>query len=363
MLKIFYEDLTYSIAPSSRIFFYEQIQLIIKMGLFIREDKIENADIIFATTKNIKNIIRSRGQKRTSIVIYKPHIEKDTYLRSKNLINKFKSLLNRLISIQIKNYLYTSEEKKIYYVADNRRIWRALRSKGEESFCLKLIPYFIYDTNENLEKSTIETKIIKLGCIGEATVYDNLFRNFDFDYWENLGISIELHVCFYGPVKNNLIKRLSKKCKIKEINWPEDQAKLIKYFEHVRIFLVPHMLYLGNFGLGWNNKLSMNSSQPNNYHGISKFSCNAGRNYLAAGLNKIFITQPVEEVLKEFIDYPSELFYEDAKEINIAILSSLNPAVSYKAMMSINNFRQREFVQKDNLYKFYQWCGEISNAV
>jgi hypothetical protein len=364
MRKIFYLDTDLNAAPSTRIFFCEQIPLMIEMGLFKRVDKVKDADIIFTTITNIRNFLNISELREKSIVIYKPHIEKDTYLYGKNIVNSLKALFNRLLILRGTSFLFLTKATNVFYIADNRRIWRTLRNNGKKSFHLKLIPYPVYSLLNGTKFTTGKNSAtIRIGCIGESSVYMNLFKNFDFEFWSKLKINIEIYASFYGPASENLIKSLAKKSTVNQINWPLNQKDLSLLYADVDFFLVPHAHFLREYGLNIVNFLSPFSNQPNNFNSSSKFSCNAGRNYLVAGLNKIFITQPTEEVMIEFPKYPYELFYEDYRDINSAILASFDPDINTKAYSAIQDFRENEYNHKFNLKQFYQWCGALNNDV
>jgi hypothetical protein len=365
MQKIFYQNVQRNAPPSSRMFFCEQIPLMISIGLFERTKNILIADIIFSTVDDLKKILKMLGKKKTPIIIYKPHLEIDTYLYGKNLLFFIKALFNRILSLAgNKSFLFISNAKNIYYVADNKRIWRALRNLGKKSFHLKLIPYPVYYLRDlNYKQEPSENRVIKIGCIGEASIHNNLFRNFDFQYWKDINVKIEFIVSLYGPSANFLLKRLSQKCRVKHIDWPKNQSQLHNLFSSVDFFLVPQAHYFGNYGFEIKNLFNFEVNQPNNYISASKFSCNGGRNYLAAGLNRIFVTQPTEEVLSEFSNYPHELFYEDYKDLNAAILATLDFDIKNKALVSISTFREREYVRKINLHEFSKWCGVLVNVI
>ena len=364
MKKIFYLDADLNSAPSSRIFFYEQIPLMIEMGLFGRVDKVEDADIIFTTINDIDNLLKISKLGEKSIVVYKPHIEKDTYLYGKNIVNFLKALFNRLLILRGKGFLYLTKPTNVFYIADNRRIWRTLRNNGKKSFHLKLIPYPVYSSLNSAKSLTGKiSTTIRIGCIGESSVYKNLFKNFDFEFWKKSKVIVEIYASFYGPASENLFKSLEKKCIMKRIDWPLNQKDLSFLYSDVDFFLLPHAHFLGKNGVSIANFLSPFSTQPNNFNSSSKFSCNAGRNYLVAGLNKIFITQPTEDVMFEFPKYPCELFYEDYRDINSAILAAFDHDINSRALSALQDFRENEYNNKFNLKQFYQWCGTLNNEV
>ena len=66
------------------------------------------------------------------------------------------------------------------------------------------------------------------------------------------------------------------------------------------------------------NRINPFISQPNDVIRYDKFSCNSGRNHLLSSLSIPFITSPVEDVVKEYQEYPSFLFIENKFQLYYA---------------------------------------------
>lgn len=363
MKNIYFEE-TSNFAPSERIFFVEQLGLLIKFNKFNRVKNPAQADIVFATRRNVSRLLNLIGERNVPIILHKPHLERDTFLLGKSLLNSAKAIFNRLRTIAFLDHsLYISADSRVCYIADNLRIQRQYRSKGKNSFHLKLIPYPAFD-NSQPQSHTEDRFNLLIGCIGEASAYLNLLKDFDFEYWNRFGRTVVIYGCFYGPAAAGLKAYLSRKCLFIEINWSQSHRKLQECFANVHFFIVPQLYSQGLFGRTVWNTFSARAIQPNMRSTHSKFSYNAGRNYFCAGLNKIFITQPQEDVFLDFPDYPSELYFEESTELNSSIQNAIgNEQVIARAYSSIDRFRSDEFIGYKNLKAFENWCRDLCDEI
>jgi hypothetical protein len=365
-LKIFiYEPYNYcNNAPSKRIFFCEQLCLCIKNNYFQRVRDINKAEIIFASSDSSEEIRGNAKYQSVPVVLYKPHLEVDTFLKGKNIYGTLRAAYNRFKYLILRYPFIPYAEENWFYIADSRRLMRSFESEGVKSFWLKLIPYPVFNLENNIESdAALDRSTLHLGCIGEATVHYNILSQLDFTYWKERGYQVTLFLSLYGPTKDRLIRNLLSKVNVVNVAWPEQQKELSSLFKSVDVFIVPHGYVESETRSPLSNLISPSTYQPNNYGFFSKYSCNSGRNYLASGLNKIFVTQPIEDVLVDFPQYPEELFFEKNSEINTAIESALNPNTKINALLVIDKFRQKEYVSFNNLNNFVTWCKEITHEV